>query len=63
MNFDLADLRTFLAVADLGSFKAKSAAIHLSSSALSRRIDKLEGALGVAFFERSTRKNSSQREP
>lgn len=56
MNFDLADLRAFLAVADLGSFKAASVAIHLSQSALSRRIDKLEGAIGVALFERSTRK-------
>lgn len=56
MNFDLADLRAFLAVADLGSFKAASLAIHLSQSALSRRIDKLEGAIGVALFERSTRK-------
>jgi DNA-binding transcriptional LysR family regulator len=56
MNFDLADLKAFLAVADLGSFKAASAAIHLSQSALSRRIDKLEGALGVALFQRSTRK-------
>jgi DNA-binding transcriptional LysR family regulator len=56
MNFDLADLRAFLAVADLGSFKAASAAIHLSQSALSRRIDKLETALGVLLFERTTRK-------
>jgi DNA-binding transcriptional LysR family regulator len=56
MNFDLADLRAFLAVADLGSFKAASAAIHLSQSALSRRIDKLETALGVRIFERTTRK-------
>lgn len=56
MNFDLADLRAFLSVADLGSFKAASAAIHLSQSALSRRIDKLEDALGVALFVRTTRK-------
>ncbi len=56
MNFDLADLRAFLSVADLGSFKAASGAIHLSQSALSRRIDKLEAALGVALFERTTRK-------
>jgi DNA-binding transcriptional LysR family regulator len=56
MNFDLADLRAFLAAADLGRFKAASAAIHLSQSALSRRIDKLETALGVRIFERTTRK-------
>ncbi|MCD2514291.1 LysR family transcriptional regulator [Comamonas endophytica] len=56
MNFDLGDLRAFLAVADLGSLRAASQALHLSQSALSRRIDKLEDALGVALFTRTTRK-------
>lgn len=56
MNFDFGDLRGFLAVADLGSFRAASEALHLSQSALSRRIDKLEQALGVQLFERTTRK-------
>jgi len=32
MNFDLADLRAFLAVADLSSFRAASEALHLSQS-------------------------------
>ena len=56
MNFDLADLRAFLAVADQGSFRAASETLHLSQSALSRRVDKLEDALGVALFTRTTRK-------
>jgi DNA-binding transcriptional LysR family regulator len=56
MKFDLADLRAFLAVADLGSFVAASQAIQLSQSALSRRVDKLENALGIRLFERTTRK-------
>ncbi len=56
MKFDLADLRGFLAVADLGSFRAASLSLHLSQSALSRRIDKLEEALGVELFSRTTRK-------
>ncbi|VVQ26524.1 LysR family transcriptional regulator [Pseudomonas fluorescens] len=56
MNFDLADLRGFLAVADLGSFSAAAQAMHLSQSALSRRVDKLEIALGVKLFERTTRR-------
>lgn len=56
MNFDLADLRAFLAVADLGSFRAASEALFLSQSALSRRVDKLEEALGVELFTRTTRK-------
>ncbi len=56
VNFDLADLRAFLAVSDLGSIKAASGMLHLSQSALSRRIDKLEDALGVQLFTRTTRK-------
>lgn len=56
MNFDLADLRAFLSVADLGSFRAASDAMFLSQSALSRRVDKLEEALGVRLFIRTTRK-------
>jgi DNA-binding transcriptional LysR family regulator len=56
MNFDLADLRAFLAVADLSSFRAASDLLHLSQSALSRRVDKLEDALGVQLFIRTTRK-------
>ncbi|PLC53252.1 LysR family transcriptional regulator [Pollutimonas nitritireducens] len=56
MKFDLADLRAFLTVADLGSFRASSEALHLSQSALSRRVAKLEKALGVQLFMRTTRK-------
>lgn len=56
MNFDLADLRAFIAVADLGSFSAASQALHLSQPALSRRVEKLEQALGFRLFERTTRK-------
>ena len=55
MNFDLADLRAFVAVAELNSFRAAADAIHLSQPALSRRVEKLESALGVRLFERTTR--------
>ena len=55
MNFDLADLRAFISVAELSSFRAAAEAIHLSQPALSRRIDKLEEALGVRLFDRDTR--------
>lgn len=56
MNFDLSDLRAFVAVVDLGSFRAAAQALHLSQPALSRRVDKLEQALGFRLLERTTRK-------
>ena len=56
MNFDLADLRAFVAVVKLRSFRAAAAEMHLSQPALSRRIDKLEKALGLRLLKRTTRK-------
>lgn len=56
MNFDLSDLRAFVTVAQLASFRAAAQALHVSQPALSRRVDKLEQALGMRLFERSTRK-------
>jgi DNA-binding transcriptional LysR family regulator len=58
MRINLADLQAFVAVADLGSFRAAADAVHLSQPALSRRIEKLEGALGVRLFDRTTRRVS-----
>ena len=48
MNFDLSDLRAFVAVAKLGSFGAAAVELHISQPALSRRVGKLESALGAA---------------
>jgi len=56
MNFDLADLRAFVAVAEMNSFRAAATALHLSQPAISRRIEKLESALGIPLFERTTRR-------
>jgi DNA-binding transcriptional LysR family regulator len=56
MKFDLVDIRAFLAVADLSSFRAASEVLHLSQSAVSRRVDKLEAALGVKLLDRTTRR-------
>ncbi|WP_241974802.1 LysR family transcriptional regulator [Paraburkholderia sp. BL17N1] len=55
MNFEIFDLRASVATADLGSFRAAADTLHLSASALSRRIEKLEAALGVRHIESSTR--------
>ena len=54
-KFDLPDLQAFTAVAALGSFRAAAQSLHLSQPALSRRIDKLEAALGIKLLERTTR--------
>ncbi|MGF6574345.1 DNA-binding transcriptional LysR family regulator [Paraburkholderia sp. GAS333] len=55
VNFDLNDLQAFRAVVELGSFRKAADAVNISQPALSRRIDKLEAALGVRLFERTTR--------
>ncbi|WP_236235825.1 LysR family transcriptional regulator [Pseudomonas faucium] len=58
INFDLNDLQAFRAVVEQGSFRKAAEAVRISQPALSRRIDKLEDALGVRLFERTTRKVS-----
>jgi DNA-binding transcriptional LysR family regulator len=56
LRFDLSDLQAMVAVVEQGGFRAAASAIHLSQPALSRRIDKLENALNVKLFERTTRR-------
>lgn len=56
IGFDLDDLQAFRSVAELGNFRRAAEAVHLSQPAFSRRIDKLEQALGVRLLERTTRR-------
>ncbi len=56
MNFDIADLKAFVAVAELASFKRAAELLHISQPALSRRVEKLEQALSLKLLERTTRK-------
>ncbi|MFJ3522404.1 LysR family transcriptional regulator [Pseudomonas sp. NPDC090203] len=58
INFDLNDLQAFRAVVENGSFRKAADAIRITQPALSRRIEKLESALNVKLFERTTRKVS-----
>ncbi|MEM7463329.1 MAG: LysR family transcriptional regulator [Pseudomonadota bacterium] len=55
INFDFHDLEAFLAVKETGSFHLASERLGLSQSSVSRRIHKLEEALGSLLFERTTR--------
>ncbi len=58
INFGLEDLQAFVAVADKSSFRAAAEVLCISQPALSRRIDKLESALGARLFDRTTRQVS-----
>ncbi len=55
INYDFADLQAFLAVKETGSFHLASKRLNMSQSAVTRRVQKLESALGSALFERTTR--------
>lgn len=55
INCEILDLRAFLSVVDLESFHRAAESLHLSQPALSRRIQKLEQAIGAPLLERTTR--------
>ena len=50
--FELTGLTTLLVVAETGSFHKAANALSIGQSAVSRRIARLENALGVSLFER-----------
>lgn len=56
INCEVLDLRAFLAVVELEGFHKAADALNLSQPALSRRIQKLEAAVGAALLERTTRR-------
>ncbi|EKT4484626.1 LysR family transcriptional regulator [Pseudomonas putida] len=58
MEYELQDIRSFVKIAELGSFHEAAEALHLSQPALSRRIKKLEEGLGTSLLERTTRRVS-----
>lgn len=55
-NVDVADLRAFILVAELGAFHEAAQQLNISQSALTRRVQKLEDTLGIALLTRTTRR-------
>ncbi len=58
MNIDIASLRTFIEVMDLGSFAAVARSRDLDPSSISRIISGLEAETGTRLFQRTTRRLS-----
>jgi len=54
-NLDTGLVRTFVAVADKASMTAAANALHLTQSAVSQQIKRLEETLGCSLFERDRR--------
>ncbi|WP_419204294.1 LysR family transcriptional regulator [Bordetella trematum] len=55
MSIGLRQLRQFLAIAELGSYRRAADALHIAQPALSVSIQKLEHAVGVQLLERGAR--------
>ncbi len=57
-NMDFYELEAFVALSESLHFSRAAAVVHLSASALSRLVGRLEEELGVTLFERDTRRSS-----
>lgn len=55
IKFDMGELQAFVVTAEKASFRLAAEALFLSAPALSRRVERLELALGVRLLERTTR--------
>lgn len=55
MKYDFLGLEAFLSVAELGSFSRAAEHLNLTQTAITHRVRKLEGNMGVQLFIRSTR--------
>jgi DNA-binding transcriptional LysR family regulator len=55
MNLDVLGLEAFLAIADQGRFHKAARQLHITQTALTRRLQNFESLLGVELVERTTR--------
>ena len=55
MKIDTLGIQAFMAIADEGSFHKAARALHITQTALTRRLQNLEANLGVKLVERTTR--------
>jgi len=55
MKIDTLGVQAFVAIADHGSFQKAAGRLHITQTALTRRLQNLEAMLGVKLVERTTR--------
>ena len=55
MKIDILGVQAFIAIADQGSFQGAADALHVTQTAVTLRLRKLEDFLGVTLIERTTR--------
>jgi DNA-binding transcriptional LysR family regulator len=55
MKIDMLGVQAFVAIADHGGFQRAAGTLNITQTALSRRLQTLEGFLGVKLVERTTR--------
>jgi DNA-binding transcriptional LysR family regulator len=55
MRIDTLGVQAFIAIADHGGFGRAAAALHITQTAITRRLQNLESALAIRLVERSTR--------
>jgi DNA-binding transcriptional LysR family regulator len=55
MKIDFAGIQAFVSVAELGGFRRAADELHVTQTALTRRVQHLEAYLGVKLLDRTTR--------
>ena len=58
MKLDVLGIQAFVAIADCRTFREAAQSLHVTQTALTRRLQLLEAFLGVKLIERTTRSNS-----